>query len=109
MKKAIVSAALMAVAITSTPALASGSGSGSRGGGFGSGANVPQVSEEDRLIRRGQSQVKKRITCKKCEYHKRLNRQTASEVANGVRNGKFNLKDRDRTAVLYFLRSRYGV
>jgi len=107
---AIISAALLAMAVTSVPVLASGSGSGSRGGGgFGSGSSASSASGEDRLLRRGKSQVRKRITCKKCEYRNRLNNQTAAEVAEAVRNGEFELKDRDRTAVLYFLRQRYGV
>ena len=89
------------------------SGSGSRGGGFGGGfrndSTLSRATQEDRLHRRGKSQVRKRITCKKCEYHKRLNKQTAGEVANAVRGGKFELKEKDRTAVLYYLRQRYGV
>ena len=112
MRGAIISAAVLAMAVVSMPAAASGSGSGSRGGfggGFGSGSSNPRVSEEDRLIRRGKAQVRKRITCKKCEYRNRLNQQTASEVAQAVRNGEFELKDRDRTAVLYYLRNRFGV
>lgn len=109
MKKAIMSAALLALSVTATPAFASGSGSGGGGGGFGGGSGASRISEEDRLIRRGKSQVRKRITCKKCEYNKKLNKGTAAEVARAVRNGKFDLKARDRTAVLYYLRSRYGV
>lgn len=112
MRGAIISAALLAVAVTSVPAMASGSGSrggGGLGGGFGSGSVPTRLSEEDRLERRGKSQVRKRITCKKCEYHKRLNNQTAAEVARAVRNGRFELKESDRTAVLYYLRQRYGV
>lgn len=108
MRATIISAALLAVAITSAPAMASGSGSRG-GGGFGGATAVPQISEEDRLIRRGRSQVRKRITCKKCEYRKRLNDQTAAEVAQAVRNGRFELKDKDRVAVLYYLRDRYGI
>ncbi len=107
MRNAIMSAALLALCATAAPALASGSGSG--GGGFGGGSGASRVSEEERLIRRGKSQVRKRITCKKCEYNKKLDKSTAAEVARGVRNGKFDLKARDRTAVLYYLRSRYGV
>ncbi|MDJ0643976.1 MAG: hypothetical protein QNJ15_14275 [Erythrobacter sp.] len=113
MKGTVISAALLAMAVTSVPALASGSGSrgggGFGGGGLNNGSGLSRVSQEDRLHRRGKSQVRKRITCKKCEYHKRLNKQTAGEVATAVRNGKFDLKDNDRTAVLYYLRQRYGV
>ncbi len=111
MKGLIISAAVAALSIASAPALASGSGSGGGGGGggFGSGGNISRPSPEERLERRGRSQVRKRITCKKCEYHKRLNNQTAATVAQKVANGGFDLKDKDRTAVLYFLRQRYGV
>ncbi|MDY7098321.1 MAG: hypothetical protein SXU28_09320 [Pseudomonadota bacterium] len=109
MKTAIISAALIAMAAASVPAEASGT----RGGGYGSGSysgNASSgLSEQDKLIRRGKSQVRKRITCKKCDYHKRLNDKTAAEVARLVRTGKFDLKEQDRTAVLYFLRDRYGV
>ena len=114
MRNAFLSAALLAMSVTAMPALASGSGGGGGGGGGGfggggGGAAASRISEEDRLIRRGKSQVRKRITCKKCEYNKKLNKGTAAEVARGVREGKFDLKSRDRTAVLYYLRSRYGV
>ena len=94
MRGAIVSAVLVAVAVTSVPALASGSGSRGGGGfgGFRNDSTLSRATQEDRLHRRGKSQVRKRITCKKCEYHKRLNKQTAGEVANAVRGGKFELK-----------------
>ncbi|MEP2735937.1 MAG: hypothetical protein ABJP34_06530 [Erythrobacter sp.] len=95
----------------SAPAAASGSGGGGGGfGGFGSGSSAgSQVSQADRLERRGKSQVRKRITCKKCEYNGKLNRQTAPEVAQAVRNGKFELNDKNRQAVLFYLRQRFGV
>lgn len=110
MKTAIIYGAVLALAVAPASASASGSGSGSRGGfgngGFNSGS---AVSEADRLVRHGRSQVRKRITCRKCDYHDRLDDQTAAEVAKAVRDGRFNLKDDDRVAVLYYLRSRYGV
>lgn len=110
MRGAIISAIVLAITAISAPAIASGSGSGS-GGGFGSGGggSASRQTPEQRLERRGSSQTKKRITCKKCEYHGRLNRQTASEVAKGVIDGKFELSDRNKQAVLYYLRARYGV
>jgi len=111
-KVAVISAALLAMAVTSAPAMASGSGSrggGGFGGGFGSGPGASGLSQEDRLERRGRSQVRKRITCKKCEYRDRLNNETAGEVAQAVRGGQFGIKERDRAAVLYYLRQRYGV
>lgn len=113
MKLALISALGMALAATSVPADASGSGSRGGfggGGGFGSGSTVnKQVSEAERLVRRGRSQVRKHITCRKCDYHDRLNDETAAEVAQAVRSGSFDIKQRDRTAVLYYLRDRYGV
>ena len=107
MRKALLVLATAVMATAAAPAIASGSGSSGGGRKF-SGSDF-QESPEQRLERRGKSQVRKRITCKKCEYHKRLNQQTAAQVAQGVREGKFDLKDRDRQAVLYFLRARYGV
>lgn len=109
MKIALISALGLALAATSVPADASGSGSGSRGG-FGSSASGHSgLSEAERLTRRGRSQVRKHITCKKCDYHDRLDRNTAAEVAQGVIDGRFKIKQKDRTAVLYYLRGRYGV
>ncbi len=116
----VVLAAVFSMASVSGPALASGSYSGGGGGaggyggggfgsGSGSGSSAPRVSPEEALLNRGRSQVRKRITCKKCEYHDNLNQQTAGEIAEGVRNGKFDIKDRNRNAVLFFLRQRYGV
>lgn len=109
MRNLVLSAALLGLAITSAPAIASGSGGG--GGGFGSGSSssATRVSEADRLSNRGKSQVRKRITCKKCEYHNKLNQQTAPEIAKGVRAGKFKLSEKNRSAVLFYLRQRYGV
>jgi hypothetical protein len=111
MRHFVISAALLSLALASAPAAASGTGGGGGfGGGFGSGsASSSRISEADRLANRGRSQVRKRITCKKCQYHKRLNQQTAPEVARAVREGKFKLSERNRTAVLFFLRQRYGV
>lgn len=108
MKRLILSTAVLALASTTAPALASGSGGGGGGGYSGSrSVPAPQISPAERLERRGKSQLRKRITCKKCEYHKRLNNQTAREIAQGVREGKFDLGQRDREAVLFYLRSRY--
>lgn len=115
MRGFVVSAAVLSMVLASAPALASGSGSGGGGGGFGGGFDsvrgnsLPRVSPEQRLLNRGRSQVRKRITCKKCEYHRNLNQQTASEVAQAVRSGKFDIKEKNRSAVLLFLRQRYGV
>lgn len=110
-RKVILSAAAIVMALGSAPAIASGSGGG--GGGFGSysggsGASS-RLTEAQKLERRGKSQVRKRITCKKCSYHNRLNQQTAPEVAKAVRGGQFKLNDKNREAVLFYLRKRYGV
>ena len=114
MKNVIISAAVLGLALTSSPVLASGSGGGGGGGGFGGSfsggsGSSSRLSEADRLERRGKSQVRKRITCKKCDYNGRLNKQTASEVAKAVRSGKYELTSRNRQAVLFYLRQRYGV
>jgi hypothetical protein len=109
MKIALISALGFALAATSVPADASGSGSGSRGGWTSGASGSSGLSEAERLNRRGRSQVRKHITCKKCEFHDRLDSNTAAEVAEGVVNGRFKIKEKDRTAVLYYLRGRYGV
>ncbi len=98
------------MAIGAVPAFASGSGGGG-GGGFsgGSGASASRITEAQRLERRGKSQVRKRITCKKCSYNGKLNQQSAPEVAKAVRAGEFKLTDKNRNAVLFYLRQRYGV
>lgn len=108
MKRPIISATVLALTLTASPAFASGSGGGGGYGGSGS-YSAPRISPAERLERRGKSQLRKRITCKKCEYHKRLNNQTAPEIAQGVRNGKFKLRQKDREAVLFYLRSRYSI
>lgn len=113
MKVALISATVMAIAVTAIPAEASGSGSGSgsRGGigSYGSGSGASRLSDQDRLVRRGRSQTRRHITCSKCDYHDRLDDSTAAEVAQAVRSGRFDLKDEDRVAVLLYLRDRYGV
>ena len=116
MKKIVIAAATLALVYAASPALASGSGSGSGsggGGGFSSGfggANSAQnqaLREQQRQFRRGRSQVKKHITCKKCDYHKKLNKTNALEVAQKVIDGQYALKTEDRNAVLVYLRDRY--
>lgn len=115
MKKIVIAAATLALVYAASPALASGSGSGSGGGGGGfssgfGGANSAQnqaLREQQRQFRRGRSQVKKHITCKKCDYHKKLNKTNALEVAQKVIDGQYALKTEDRNAVLIYLRDRY--
>ncbi|MEP0390670.1 MAG: hypothetical protein ABJ205_15800 [Erythrobacter sp.] len=109
MKVALISALGLAMAATAIPAEASGSGSGASRGGWGGASGSSGISEAERLNRRGRSQVRKHITCKKCDYHDRLDRSTAVEVAQGVQEGRFEIKQKDRTAVLYYLRGRFGV
>ena len=109
MRYLVLSAAILGLAVSSAPAIASGSGSGGGGGGFGGvSGSGSRVSEADQLSNRGKSQVRKRITCKKCEYHQKLNERTAPEVAKAVRAGEFKLSEKNRTAVLFYLRQRYG-
>lgn len=108
MRGGILTAAALALGVMAAPAFASGSGSAPapRGSDFES---TPRQTEAQRMERRGATQVNRKITCKKCEYNGRLNASTAPEIAQGVRNGKFELSDGDRQAVLFFLRQRYGV
>lgn len=103
MRRLVISAAVLGLVIVSTPAMASGSrlGSGT--------SSAPRISDAERLANRGRTQVSRKITCKKCEYHDRLNRQTAPEVAQAVRDGRFGLNQRNQQAVLAYLRQRYGV
>lgn len=110
MKNVILSAMILGLTVVAAPVHASGSGS-SGGGGYtgGSFSERNVTSAADRLERRGRSQIRKRITCKKCDYHKNLNQQTAPEIAQAVRAGNFDLKSKDAEAVLFFLRRRYGV
>jgi len=107
MKRMIVSLVLGAMAAAATPALASGSGGGAAGGGFNN--FDPVLSEQQRLEERGRSQVKKRITCKACEYKDGVTPQNAGAIAQAVRGGAFELTQKDRVAVLAYLKQRYGV
>ena len=112
MRMILVSAAAAALVGLASPALASGSsgsGSGAGAGSFGGAGNSQQSRELQRLFRRGRSQVREHITCKECEFHRRLNRNTAVEVAQNVVNGKYDIKEEDRTAVLVYLRDRYNL
>ncbi|MEO1731934.1 MAG: hypothetical protein AAFR64_14520 [Pseudomonadota bacterium] len=105
----------LALAGLASPGLASGTGlgaSGSSGGGSidfrnAEGANAQQIREYQRLVRVGRSEVRKHITCKECEFHKKLNKNTALEVARNVINGQYMIKEEDRTPVLLYLRDRY--
>lgn len=109
MKRVVISVVLAALATASAPALASGSGSGGGAGFGGVGSPFPIQSEEDRLQQRGRSQVKSRIACKSCEYKDGVTKQNAGEVAQAVRGGRFELAEKDRVAVLFYLRQRFGV
>jgi len=110
MKRMMVSVVLAAMAAAATPALASGSGSGGgavSGGGLGT--LDPILSQQQRLAQQGRSQVKKHITCKACEYKDGVTRQNAAVIAQAVRGGKFEFTQKDREAVLFYLKQRYGV
>lgn len=107
MKIALISA--LGLALSTTSLAADASGSGSRGGWTSGASGYSGLSEAERLNQRGRSQVRKHITCKRCEFHDRLDSSTAAEVAQGVANGRFKIKEKDRTAVLYYLRGRFGV
>lgn len=109
MKRMVFSVVLAAVAAAATPALASGSGKGGGGsvGGFNNFDSV--VEQQRRFEEQGRAQVKKRITCKACEYKDGVTRENAGTIAQSVRGGKFQLTDKDRQAVLAYLKQRYGV
>ena len=105
-------AAAFVLIAAATAGQASGSGVGSTGAapefnGIGGSANSREARQLERLFRRGRAQVRKHITCKKCDLHKQLNKTNALEVAEGVIKGKYMIKEEDRTAVLVYLRDRY--
>ncbi len=113
MKRVLISATLLALFASSTAAFASGStGRGTAGNDWGTqvkrGTNS-RISNEDRLIVQGRAQVRRYITCKSCEYHNKLNRETAPEVAQAVRAGRFEIKGNRRNAVLAYIKKRYGI
>ena len=112
MRMILLSAAALALAGLASPSIASGSGASGSAGGFGSfsgSGNSAQNREIQRLFRQGRSQVRKHITCKECEYHKRLNKNNARQVAQEVIEGKFEMNESNRTAVLIYLRDRYDL
>jgi hypothetical protein len=112
MKRMMVSMVLAAMAAAATPALASGSGSGTGGGGGAIGGPNrfdPVLDQQRRLEQQGRTQVKKRITCKTCQYKDGVTHQNAATVAQAVRGGSFELTQKDREAVLAYLKQRYGV
>lgn len=110
MKRMMISMVLAAMAVAATPALASGSGSGGGGASIG-GSNSfdPVLEQQRRLEQQARSQIKKRISCKTCQYKEGVTRQNASAVAAAVRGGSFELTQKDREVVLAYLKQRYGV
>ncbi|MEP2101168.1 MAG: hypothetical protein ABJP02_07950 [Parasphingorhabdus sp.] len=113
MKRTLISATLLALVASSTVALASGStGRGTAGNDWGTTVrkgNNSLISNENRLVSQGRAQVRRYITCKSCEYHNKLNRETAPEVAQAVRAGRFEIKGNRRNAVLAYIKKRYGI
>lgn len=53
--------------------------------------------------------MRRHITCKSCKYHNKLNRETAPEVAQALRAGRFDIKDNHRNAALAYMKKRYGI
>ncbi|MBA4051484.1 MAG: hypothetical protein C0472_06260 [Erythrobacter sp.] len=104
----MVSMVLAAMAVAATPALASGSGSGPAPIG-GSKSFDPVLEQQRRLEQQARSQIKKRISCKTCQYKEGVTRQNAGAVAEAVRGGSFELTQKDREVVLAYLKQRYGV
>ena len=112
MRGFVVLGAVLGLAMAAVPASASGTrgGGGSFGGTFESGSGTRSAtSEADRMADRGRSQVRRRITCESCEYHDRLNAETAREVIRAVQADEFDLNARNKEAVLFYLRRRYNV
>ncbi|WP_298303503.1 hypothetical protein [uncultured Erythrobacter sp.] len=108
MRMIALTAAAVALVGLASPSFASGSSGSSRGGGgFSGSVQTQQDRQIQRLLRQGRSQVRKHITCKGCEFHRRLNKDTAREVAENVAKGQYNIAEEDRTAVLFYLRDRY--
>ena len=106
-----------AVLLTPISLHASGSGGGG-GGGYGGGgyggASYPSSSTPRdpyaESYARGQSQFKKHIICKKCQYSQGVHESvTASEVAKRVKAGEFQLTQQQRADMMIFLQNRYGV
>lgn len=109
-------AAAMALATVGLASPGHASGSGAGGGSLGipdiggaGAANSREARELQRLFRRGRSQVRKHITCKQCDFHKKLNKNTALEVAQNLLNGQYEIEQEDQTAVLIYLRDRYDL
>ncbi len=97
-------------AMIAAPVLASGGGGGGggySGGGFG--ASQPR-DPRAAAYSKGKRAFKKRITCKKCEYKGGFtDGKTAREVAARVKAGEFDLKAKQRQAVLYYMSERYSI
>lgn len=111
MKRTLISATLLALVASPTAAFASGT-SPRDAGNLGTEVNRStnsRISYEDRQIARARAQVRRYVTCKSCEYHNNLNRETAPEVAQAVRSGRFEIKDNYRNVVLAYLKKRYGI
>ncbi|GAA0465709.1 hypothetical protein GCM10009096_02930 [Parasphingorhabdus litoris] len=95
--------------MVAAPALASGGGGGGGYSGGGFGASQPR-DPRAAAFSQGKRAFKKRITCKKCEYKGGFtDGKTAREVAARVKAGEFNLKPRQRQAVLYYMSERYSI
>ncbi len=92
--------------MVAAPALASGGG---YSGGDGFGASQPR-DPRAAAFSKGKRAFNKRITCKKCEYKGGFtDGKTARAVAARVKAGEFNLKAKQRQAVLYYMSERYSI
>jgi len=112
MKNLLILIALLTFFATSVSALASGqSPRGGAGDGWGTDVRAgknSRISKQDRLIRIGRARVRRHVTCDGCKYNNNLTRRNVAEVSKAVRAGHFNIKEKDRKAVLFYLNYRYG-
>jgi hypothetical protein len=120
MRNAVIFAAMIAsLSFTASPAQASGSAvvlalqSGSQSGGSSGSVRFPVLPPRDPAVEahnRGKSLVSRKIGCKKCVHPGGVkDAEAARTVAAQVRAGEFDLKDKERQLVLFYLTKRFGI
>lgn len=116
-KTLIIASVISSVVVTGPAAHASGAlvafglQSGSEGGGQSGSARFPTRPRDpaEEAYSRGKSLVSRKISCKKCALPSGVKDvETARTVATQVRAGEFDLKDREREMVLFYLSNRFG-
>jgi len=105
----VLAAASVMIAVPAVASGGGGGGGGFSGGGFGSGG-ASQRDPRAAAYSKGRKAFRKRITCKKCDHAGGFtDSKTARSVAAKVKAGGYNLKSRDRKAVLYYMSERYSI